>query len=575
MVKNQRKSLLKSPAIAWVLQAVKGKKRYVAVETLLQALVGLGYICYSLLFREMIDRAVQKDTPGFFRFLVMLIGVALLSILLRAVIRHVEEYTCAELENTLKQRMFSQLLHRKYADVTAVHTAQWMNRLTSDTVVVAGGLAQIIPNLGGMAVKMIGAFCTIVMLQPMFALLVIPCGLLTILVGYFIRPAMKRLHRQIQDSDGQVRELLQERLDNLLIVDAYSQQEQSVDMARERMELHRNARMKRNLLSNLNQVGFGTAMQGMYILGAGFCAWGILNGTVSYGTMTAMLQMISHLQSPLSSVGGYFNQWYGMLSSAERLMEAEKLAGDEDADRADQKVSRDLYEHDFAAIQLENLVFSYVERSQGEELAVTIHYEDHTFRKGEFISLAGPSGCGKSTLLKLLMFIHRPDSGRILLNGAGGARPLTAADRGLFAYVPQGNMLMSGTIRQIIAFYDEDAMAREEQMRLALRIACAEEFVNALPQGLDTVLGEHGAGLSEGQIQRIAIARAIFSGRPILLLDEATSALDELTEARLLENLKNMTDKTVLIVTHRPKACEVCDRVIEMRVQEKGDGSCD
>lgn len=569
MGKNQKKALLRSPALNWLLDAVKGKKRYVAAETLLQALVGLGYICYSLLFREMIDRAVETDKPGFFRFLLLLICVVLIRISLRAAIRHVEEFTSATLENTLKERLFSHLLSREFADVTSVHTAQWMNRLTSDTVVVAGGVAQIIPNLGGLVVKMVGAFLAILMMEPRFGLLVIPAGFLIILVGYFIRPAMKRLHKQIQDSDGLVRELLQERLDNLLIVDAYSQQEQSVEIARQRMDTHRSARMKRNVLSNFNQVGFGIAMQSMYLLTASFCAWGILTGSVSYGTMTAMLQMIGYLQSPFSSVGGYFNQWYAMLSSAERLMEVEKLPADAGAEHVDTEKSLTLYHSDFQSIDLKDLVFSYVERSLGEEMAVTIHYEDHVFHKGEFVSLAGPSGCGKSTLLKLLMCIHKPDSGEIYLTGDANKRPLTAADRGLFAYVPQGNMLMSGTIRQIIAFYDEEAMTRENELRNALKIACAEEFVNALPQGLDTVLGEHGAGLSEGQIQRIALARAVFSRRPILLLDESTSALDEKTEAQLLENLKNMTDKTVLIVTHRPKACEVCDRVIEMQVQKK------
>ena len=166
------------------------------------------------------------------------------------------------------------------------------------------------------------------------------------------------------------------------------------------------------------------------------------------------------------------------------------------------------------------------------------------------------------------MHIYRPDSGRMYLIGQE-KRPLTAADRGLFAYVPQGNMLMSGTIRQIVAFYDEEAMQQEEQLRLALQIACADGFVDALPQGIDTVLGEHGSGLSEGQTQRIAVARAVFSRRPILLLDEATSALDEATEEKMLHNLKTMTDKTVLIVTHRPRACEVCDRVIYMEAPDQ------
>jgi ATP-binding cassette subfamily B protein len=159
------------------------------------------------------------------------------------------------------------------------------------------------------------------------------------------------------------------------------------------------------------------------------------------------------------------------------------------------------------------------------------------------------------------MGIYKPDSGCVMLDEG---RILNSSHRGLFAYVPQGNMLMSGTIRQILAFYDEQGMSREHDLWAALDIACAKEFVEELPQGLDTPLGEHGAGLSEGQIQRIALARAIFSGHPVLLLDEATSALDEQTEVRVLDNLKAMRNKTVLIVTHRPRACEICDRVIRM-----------
>ena len=142
--------------------------------------------------------------------------------------------------------------------------------------------------------------------------------------------------------------------------------------------------------------------------------------------------------------------------------------------------------------------------------------------------------------------------------------PLTAAWRGLFAYVPQGNQLMSGTIREVVAFGDPDAMQQEGRLAQALKIACADEFVMTLEHGVDTRLGERGAGLSEGQMQRISIARAIFSDRPILILDEATSSLDEATEQQLLTNLRQMTDKTVLIITHRPAALKICDRNIDM-----------
>ena len=184
--------------------------------------------------------------------------------------------------------------------------------------------------------------------------------------------------------------------------------------------------------------------------------------------------------------------------------------------------------------------------------------------KGCYLALTGHSGCGKSTLLKLLMALYPLDSGQCFLQSRDGEQPLTAAWRGLFSYVPQGSQLLSGTVRQIVSFSDAAAARDESRIRQALRIACAENFVDALEQRLDTPLGERGAGLSEGQLQRLAIARAVFSDRPILLLDEATSALDEATEVQLLANLRQMTDKTVLIVTHRPAALAIVDRIVEL-----------
>ena len=182
-------------------------------------------------------------------------------------------------------------------------------------------------------------------------------------------------------------------------------------------------------------------------------------------------------------------------------------------------------------------------------------------KKGETVAVVGPSGQGKSTLLKLLLCLYPVDEGERLLLTKSDPQTLTAEHRGLFAYVPQGNRIFSGTVREALTFGDEGIS--EDAIRQALTIAAAD-FVNELPQGLDTLLGERGAGLSEGQLQRLAIARAILSHHPILLLDEATSALDEDTEARLLRNLKSMTDVTVLIVTHRPRVRAACDRVWEV-----------
>ena len=182
--------------------------------------------------------------------------------------------------------------------------------------------------------------------------------------------------------------------------------------------------------------------------------------------------------------------------------------------------------------------------------------------RGDFVALTGISGGGKSTILRLFLCLYPLDSGERILYTTDGPEPLTSAWRGLFAYVPQGNHLMTGTLREVICFGDEEKMKQEEKIREALKLACADEFVANLKDGLDTPLGERGSGLSEGQTQRIAIARAIFSEHPILILDEATSSLDGDTEQQLLKNLRAMTDKTVLIVTHRPAALDFCDRQI-------------
>ena len=202
-------------------------------------------------------------------------------------------------------------------------------------------------------------------------------------------------------------------------------------------------------------------------------------------------------------------------------------------------------------------------------MPVVLEHISLEIRKGEIVAFTGQSGCGKSTALKLLMCVYQPDAGeRYWLDGDGATHDLTGKHRRLFAYVPQGNVLMSGSIREIVSFAEPESGSNENKLWRALQIACADEFIAALDDGVDTLLGERGTGLSEGQMQRLAIARAIFSDSPILLLDEATSALDVETEKRLLDNLRRLTDRTVVIVTHRPAVLSICDRVL--RFTESG-----
>lgn len=556
-------------ALSW-LQTVTGKKKiYILFLLLLQVLLGGSAVLYALLLRGMVDFAANGSWDGFLRYAAGFAALTAAQIILRAIGRALDEWCRAQLENLLKQRLFSCLLRKDYASVTGVHSGEWMNRLTSDTVIVANGLTSILPSAGGMLVKMAGALAAILFLEPLFAAILIPGGAALLVLTYGFRKILKRLHKVIQEQDGLLRVLLQERLSSLMIVRAFSMEQQTETLAAQAMDAHKQARMKRMRVSNLCNTGFSIAMNGLYAFGAVFCGFGLLQGTMTYGTLAAILQLILQIQSPFASITGYLPQYYSMLASAERLMEAESFPEGNEESPYPASRTKEYYQHQFQSLGLRGASFTYrppTDTDQERPMPVVLRNIDLQIRKGEFVAFTGPSGCGKSTVLKLLMCLYPLDDGkRFLTDTDGTEHELTAAWRSLFAYVPQGNQLMCGTIREVIAFGDPTSMANEQQLWNALDIACAD-FVAQLELGLDTPLGERGTGLSEGQMQRLAIARAILSDRPILLLDEATSALDQTTEQHLLENLRAMTDKTVILVTHRDavlNTCEVCVKFSE------------
>lgn len=577
-MKNKLEMENYSSSLKW-LNEVTGKRKWeIIVLLIFQAVLGVLTVGYAMILREMIDAAVLKDREAFLVGVISFIGLVVLQIAIQAGGRFFEEDARSTLENRLKKRLFSTLLEKEYGSVTAVHSGEWMNRLTSDTVVVADGLVQILPGVTGMAIRMVGALIMILVLEPRFGMIVIPGGILLVGTTYVFRKYMKKLHKKIQEKDGRLRVFLQENLGSLLVVRSFAVEEQVVSEAEAKMNEHKKARMKRNFFSNICNIGFSAIMRGVYLICAIYCSYGIMTGTVSYGTFTAMLQLISQVQSPVANITGYLPKYYAMLASAERLMEAEAFI-DECADElVPMEMIHRYYKNDFAKMGMANVSFTYLPpvrdlEADGignkEKMPIVLKNINLDIEKGDYVAFTGQSGSGKSTLLKLFMCLYPLDAGeRFLEDRNNNRRALTSAWHKLFAYVPQGNQLMSGSIREIVAFADKTQMQDEARVRRALEIACADEFVDTLEEGLDTILGERGQGLSEGQMQRIAIARAIFSDNPILILDESTSALDDNTEKRVLENLKKMTDKTVLIVTHRTAALDICNK--QFVISEEG-----
>jgi len=551
-------SLTDKRTVLWLWKNTGRCRCHIGWLVLLHILVSGGAVCYALVMKKMIDCAIVRNEEGFFSGLLSFVGIVVIQSALRMILRYLEEYTRSGLENTFKEKLFALLLKKNYVQVSAMHSEEWMNRMTSDTMVCGSGMTEILPGFLGMAVRMIGAILMIFILQPQLAYIMLLSGVFFIGLTLVLRKYLKVFHKDVQEKDGVVRMYLQERISSMLVLRTFGVEERALTGAGEVFDGHKKARMKKAVVSNFANTGFAMAVNGMYLLGIGYCGYGILNGVVSYGTLTAIMQLIGQLQVPLSGISGFVPRFYAMLASAERLMEIESY---EDADSVYVKSleeTRELYKTKIEEIIFDKVSFDYIDN---DESSLILQEVSIALKKGDYVAITGESGCGKSTLLKLLMGIYEPKSGQIeVLLQDGNKVPIKELKR-LFAYVPQGNYLMSGTIREVITFGKEIVTEGSMTMEEALKIACGE-FVFDLPDGIDSMLGEKGTGLSEGQMQRIAIARALYANTPVLILDESTSALDEETEKRVLENLKQLTDKTVFFVTHRTETLKICNKKI-------------
>ena len=386
-------------------------------------------------------------------------------------------------------------------------------------------------------------------------MLYVVCGCVFGGLAALFRNKLKICHKNVLQADGEVRSYMQEGLGSILTVKAYGVEDRSEQKVNGLSDVYYQNRMKRNVLRAMMNALFSLLSNSGLILAVILCSVTIYRSPqADYGAMLSIILLLMQMQQPLTGFSSIIPVYYTRLASGERLAELDDLPTDTLFETKNQE---ELYKN-LRAISFDKVCFSY-DREKVFDGAIA------RINKGEIICLTGPSGAGKSTIFKLLLNVYHSTDGKVELCGDFDGKntiELSAAHRDLFAYVPQGNFLFSGTIYENLNFFAPETTPEQqkEDIANALKIACAE-FVYDLPQGLETPLLEKGAGLSEGQLQRLAVARAILSKRPILLLDEATSALDSETEKKLLENIKGLQGKTCLIVTHRPAALQIADRV--------------
>ncbi len=536
----------------WLKRETRPYRASVLFLTFFTVLSTVLSLAFAYMVRYVINSASDGKNTLLWIFSATLLGLLLLRILIKTIDGFFAEKLRAKIVAEQRTKVFSKILHSDYAKLQDYHSGELLNRLTTDIGEVAGVTVGLLPAFAGMLVQCFGAVVALLTIDPLFTGIYVVCGgIFGALVALFRRQIKKR-QKEVLQADGNSRAFMQEGLSATMTLKAYGAEGKTAQKSKMFSDAYYEKRMRRNVLRSWMSCIFTLLSNFGLIFAVVWSAVSVLNGNDDYGSILSVILLLMQFQHPLSAFSSLMPAYYALQTSGERLAELDNLPCEEITANKKQ----------IAYSELEKIVFQDVGFTYGRE--TVLESANCEIKKGEIVCLTGASGTGKSTLFKLLLSVYRPTHGEVYLQGKTQEQ-LTAIHRGLFAYVPQGNFLFSGTIYENLTFFSDetDKKVIDEKLKNALKTACAE-FVWELPEGLNTSLSENGGGLSEGQLQRLAVARAVLSDRPILLLDEATSALDGETEKALLENIKNLQGKTCLIVTHRPAALAIADGILHI-----------
>lgn len=552
-LKEKISRILKSPALTDIWQWSKASHLSLLGLCILNLILAGGMLGITVATRGLIDGATGHNSAQIRQYAFVLVLMVLIIRGFSLAQGFLHTRTNAFLLKDLRTMLLKRLLKKQYAGLDGYHSGELVNRMFSDVNVVKSGVMEIVPGLVSMGVSFIGASVILISMDWRFMAVLVLGGILGLVLMVLFRKPMEQRHKAVQETEGKLHAVLQETLENLRLVKASGSEGRMECQADQSQQHFLKAQIKKGCFS----VYMSNAVNTVFHLSWLFCMlWGCLGiyrGHLTYGMLAAMIQLVGQIQGPIARSANVAGQIYSMISSAERLKELLDLPEEEEWKAADQEI----LSHPLTGIRLQDLSFSYGR-------ADVLRHVNLCIRAGDFVAVTGISGEGKSTLFQLLLGIYPPTDGEVQFcfqdpDGTENEMTATASNRtrALFAYVPQGNTLFSGTLRENFSMFTDSVT--DEEIMAAAEISCIDQLISELKDGLDTVLGERGIGLSEGQAQRVAVARALLSKAPVLLLDESTSALDEETEARLLHNISLMKDKTCLIVTHRKAAMKICD----------------
>lgn len=552
MKRLDRKILGSAMATAsWMYRQTSGYRIPVSASVLLGVIRIAASFSFIWISKEMIDMAVRSD-GNLTKYALLLVSALVAEILCSVAQGYVNVRAEAGIRNSLRSRVFDRALNARWNGKERWHTGDVVNRLEEDVRVIADTLCHLVPGALVTMVQLVAAFVFLWTMNPVLAWVILCILPVFMALAAIMARRIKKLTTEIRKSDSQVQSVLQESLQRRIVIIALGRMEYVMNRLVSSQNSLMEKVMKRNRFSMSSRAammtGFGTGYLTAFI-------WGVhsmQDGVVTFGMLSAFLQLVGQIQRPTADMSRRLPAMIHAMASAERLMEI-YYAEQEDIPSTDNAPT---FIPD--GIRLENVTFGYPDANRKIFRNFT-----HDFRPGTSTAIMGETGAGKSTMMRLMLGLLKPESGNVIFYAEDGScADASARFRSGIVYVPQGNSLLSATIRENLIGGKENLS--DDVIRNALYMAAAE-FVYDLPDGLDTKCGEGGEGLSEGQAQRIAIARALLSDGRIMLLDEFTSALDAETESKLMDRLtENYTGKTLVFITHRKEMAERCENVVHV-----------
>lgn len=535
--------------LSWLYAHLKGHRGAVAVNAVLALLGPVLTLWQVWSLKHVIDVAMQPGGESLLGALALLVAVMVANVLIKNVSIYYHSILDVKLQNMFKLRLFEKILHTQEADASRLHSGDFMSRMLQDLNSIVGLATDTLPNFVSSIILMVGSFSYMCYLNWMIAVAIVVITPLFLVMGQVFMRRLNSFNHDYRNVESHAHSMIMESIQNRIVVKincAYSFMCSKVEGILRSIETVVGRRSRYSMRMNVAMMmGFSIC----YLLAFGWGVVDLSHGVITVGEFAAIIQLVDNIQSPAQSIAGKLPNFSNYWVAASRIAEIEQLE-----DETITTLPLDAR----VGLRLDDVSFSY---STDSGTTVIEHFS-HDFKPGSCTIIKGETGKGKTTLLKLMLALVAPTEGRLwAYDSSGACFGLSSGIREHVEYVPQGNTMLSGSVADNLRIGNPNAA--EDEMKRALEIACAE-FVFNQRNGLATMCSEKGGSISEGQAQRIVIARALLRDKPVLILDESTSALDEKTENRLISNLKSLEGKTVIFVTHKGNMDAMADEIIHL-----------